>query len=90
METKDGQAFDSVAAIIIYFKPERQVANKSKIAGDMTLDEAGFEVVTSVSIVYATGTDLRGKLAAAVGRMISRLLKGTKGGEGRIIMAKLV
>ena len=59
---------------------------------DMILDEAGFEVVHEGfnRMVYATGTNLKGKLAAAVGRMISPVLKGTKGGEGRIIVAKLV
>lgn len=58
---------------------------------DMILDEAGFEVVHEGfnRMVYATGTNFKGKVAAAIGKVISPLLKGTKGGEGRIIVARL-
>lgn len=58
---------------------------------EMILEEAGFETVHDGfnRMVYATGTNLKGKIAAVVGRVLSPLLKGEKGGEGRIIVAKL-
>ena len=57
---------------------------------DMILDEAGFEVVHEGfnRTVYATGTNLKGKIAAVFGKIIEPALKGEKGGEGRIIVAK--
>ena len=57
---------------------------------DMILDEAGFEVVHEGfnRTVYATGTNLKGKIAAVFGKLIEPALKGEKGGEGRIIVAK--
>ncbi len=58
---------------------------------EMILEEAGFETIHDGfnRMVYATGTNLKGKIAAVVGRILSPLLKGEKGGEGRIIVAKL-
>ena len=58
---------------------------------EMILEEAGFETIHDGfnRMVYATGTNLKGKIAAVVGRVLSPLLKGEKGGEGRIIVAKL-
>ena len=58
---------------------------------DMMLDEAGFETVHECfnRYVYATGVNLKGKIAAVVGRLLSPLLKGEKGGEGRILVARL-
>ena len=58
---------------------------------EMMLDEAGFETVHECfnRYVYATGTNLKGKIAAVTGRLLSPLLKGEKGGEGRIVVARL-
>ena len=58
---------------------------------EMILDEAGFEMIYEGfnRYVYATGINLKGKIAAVVGRIINPFLKGDKGGEGRIIVAKL-
>lgn len=58
---------------------------------EMMLDEAGFETVHECfnRIVYATGTNIKGKIAAVTGRLLSPLLKGEKGGEGRIVVARL-
>ena len=58
---------------------------------EMMLEEAGFETVHEGfnRVVYATGTNLKGKIAAVVGRLVSPLLKGEKGGEGRIVVARL-
>jgi len=58
---------------------------------EMILDEARFETVNECfnRVVYATGTNLKGKIAAVTGRLLSPLLKGEKGGEGRIIVARL-
>ena len=58
---------------------------------EMMLEEAGFEIVHECfnRTVYATGTNLKGKIAAVVGRLLSPLLKGEKGGEGRIVVARL-
>ena len=58
---------------------------------EMMLDEAGFETVHEGfnRTVYATGTNLKGKIAAVAGRLLSPLLKGEKGGEGRIVVALL-
>lgn len=58
---------------------------------EMMLEEAGFETVHEGfnRVVYATGTNLKGKIAAVVGRLLSPLLKGEKGGEGRIVVARL-
>jgi len=58
---------------------------------EMMLEEAGFETVHECfnRTVYATGTNLKGKIAAVAGRLLSPLLKGEKGGEGRIVVARL-
>ena len=58
---------------------------------DMILDEARFETLHECfnRVVYATGTNLKGKIAAVTGRLLSPLLKGEKGGEGRIVVARL-
>ena len=58
---------------------------------EMMLEEAGFETVHECfnRYVYATGINLKGKIAAVAGRLLSPLLKGEKGGEGRIIVARL-
>jgi 2-polyprenyl-3-methyl-5-hydroxy-6-metoxy-1,4-benzoquinol methylase len=58
---------------------------------EMMLAEAGFETVHECfnRVVYATGTNLKGKIAAVTGRLLSPLLKGEKGGEGRIVVARL-
>jgi len=58
---------------------------------EMMLEEAGFETVHEGfnRVVYATGTNRKGKIAAVVGRLLSPLLKGEKGGEGRIVVARL-
>jgi 2-polyprenyl-3-methyl-5-hydroxy-6-metoxy-1,4-benzoquinol methylase len=57
---------------------------------EMMLEEAGFETVHECfnRVVYATGTNLKGKIAAVAGRLLSPMLKGEKGGEGRIIVAR--
>ena len=59
---------------------------------EMILDEAKFEIVHEGfnRYVYATGINLKGKLAAVVGRILSPFLKGEKGGEGRIVVARLM
>jgi SAM-dependent methyltransferase len=58
---------------------------------EMMLDEAGFETVHECfnRVVYATGVNLKGKIAAVAGRLLNPLLKGEKGGEGRIVVARL-
>ncbi|MEP7147994.1 MAG: methyltransferase domain-containing protein [Acidobacteriota bacterium] len=58
---------------------------------EMMLEEAGFETVDECfnRYFYATGTNLKGKIAAVAGRLLSPLLKGEKGGEGRIVVARL-
>lgn len=58
---------------------------------EMILEEANLETIYEGynRYVYQTGTNLKGKIAAVVGRLISPFLKGEKGGEGRIIVAKL-
>jgi len=58
---------------------------------EMILDEARFETVHECfnRYNYATGTNLKGKIASVTGRLLSPLLKGEKGGEGRIIVARL-
>lgn len=58
---------------------------------EMILEEANLETVYEGynRYVYQTGTNLKGKIAAVAGRLLSPFLKGEKGGEGRIIVAKL-
>lgn len=59
---------------------------------DMMLAEAGLEIVHEGfnRMSYATGTNLKGKIAAVIGRLIEPMVKGEKGGEGRIIVVKRV
>ncbi|CAN5206211.1 hypothetical protein BH10ACI1_BH10ACI1_23810 [soil metagenome] len=58
---------------------------------EIILEEANFETIYEGfnRYVYTTGTNLKGKIAAVVGRIIKPFLKGETGGEGRIIVAKL-
>jgi SAM-dependent methyltransferase len=58
---------------------------------DMLLDEAGFEIVWEGynPQVYAEGTNLKVKVSGFVARMLNPFLKGEKGGESRIIIARL-
>jgi len=58
---------------------------------EMMLEEAGFETIHEGfnRVVYATGANLKGKIASVTGRLLSPLLKGEKGGEGRIVVARL-
>jgi hypothetical protein len=58
---------------------------------EMILDEARFDTLHECfnRVVYSTGTNLKGKIAAVTGRLLSPLLKGEKGGEGRIVVAQL-
>jgi 2-polyprenyl-3-methyl-5-hydroxy-6-metoxy-1,4-benzoquinol methylase len=58
---------------------------------EMILDEARFETLHECfnRVVYATGVNLKGKIAAVTGRLLSPFLKGEKGGEGRIVVARL-
>lgn len=57
---------------------------------DMILDEAGFETVHEGfnRYFYRTGTNLKGSIAAFVARALSPIVKGEKGGEGRIVVAR--
>jgi 2-polyprenyl-3-methyl-5-hydroxy-6-metoxy-1,4-benzoquinol methylase len=59
---------------------------------DMILAEANFEMMHEDfnRHVYASGSNLKGKIAAVIGRLIEPFLKGNKGGEGRIIVARRV
>lgn len=59
---------------------------------DMMLDEAGFEIVHEGfnRMAYETGTNLKGKIAAVIGRVVGPALKGEKGGECRIVVARRV
>lgn len=58
---------------------------------EMLLEEAGFEIIDESfnRIIYQTGTNLKGRIAAYIVRFLSPVLKGEKGGECRIIVAKL-
>src|SRR5688500_5131881 len=58
---------------------------------EMMLEEARFETLHECfnRTVYATGINLKGKIAAVTGRLLSPLLKGEKGGESRIVVARL-
>lgn len=57
----------------------------------MILDESNFETVyeTFNRMRYDTGSNLKGKIAAVVGRVLEPFLKGETGGEGRILVAEL-
>jgi SAM-dependent methyltransferase len=58
---------------------------------DMLLEEAGFEIIWEGynPQVYAEGTNLKIKFSAFVARLLNPFLKGEKGGESRIIIARL-
>jgi 2-polyprenyl-3-methyl-5-hydroxy-6-metoxy-1,4-benzoquinol methylase len=58
---------------------------------EMILAEAGFQPLHQgfTRTVYTTGTNLKGKIAGIVARLIGPLLKGSKGGEGRVVVARL-
>lgn len=58
---------------------------------DMLLDEAGFEVIWEGynPQVYAEGTNLKIKISGFVAKLMNPFLKGEKGGESRIIIARL-
>lgn len=58
---------------------------------DMLLEEAGFEIVREVfnPQVYAPGTNLKIKISAFLARILKPFVKGEKGGESRIITARL-
>ncbi len=57
---------------------------------EMLLEEAGFEIIheTFNRMTYETGINFKSKVASFVGKIISPFLKGRKGGEGHIIVAK--
>ena len=59
---------------------------------EMILSEAGFDVLYEGfnRYVYATGKNLKGLIAAVVGWTIRPFLKGEKGGEGRVIVARQI
>jgi SAM-dependent methyltransferase len=58
---------------------------------DMIFGEAGFEIVKECynRIVLSTGTNLKPRIAAVIARLVSPLVKGEKGEEGRIVVARL-
>lgn len=58
---------------------------------EMLLGEPGFEIIWEGfnRYYYNTGTNLKGKIGGLIGRLMNPLLKGEKGGEGRIIIARL-
>lgn len=58
---------------------------------EMLLREAGFEIVQEKyhPRVHVEGTNLKVKLTDLFGKILSRFLKGEKGEEGRIIVARL-
>ena len=57
---------------------------------DMILDEAGFETIHESfnRIVFETGTNFKAKIAGVVARVLDLVVKGEKGGEGRIVVAR--
>lgn len=58
---------------------------------EMLLGEAGFEIIWEgyKRQVYAEDTNLKVKISGFVARMLNPFLKGEKGGESRIIIARL-
>lgn len=58
---------------------------------DMMLAEAGFEIVHEGfnRFEFGTATTLKSKIAGVVSRLLSPLVKGEKGGEGRIVVARI-
>lgn len=57
---------------------------------DMILEEAGFEAIHESfnRVVFETGTNFKAKIAGVVARMLDLVVKGEKGGEGRIVVAR--
>ena len=58
---------------------------------EMLLKEAGFDVIWEGfnQQIHAEGTNFKVKASGFVARMLNPFLKGEKGGEGRIIVARL-
>lgn len=58
---------------------------------EMLLEEAGFGIAeeTFNRYVYETGVNLKGRIAGIAARLLGPFLKGGKGGECRIIAARL-
>lgn len=58
---------------------------------DMMLSEAGFEIVHECFNRFTFGTvlNLKAKIADIAARILSPIVKGEKGGEGRIVVARI-
>jgi SAM-dependent methyltransferase len=58
---------------------------------DMILDEAGFEVISTrfVPLIHTETANLKIRIVTRLSRLIGPFLKGDKGAEGRIVLAKL-
>ena len=58
---------------------------------DMLLDEAGFTAIHEEfdEEIFVTGTNLKVRLSAKIAKLIAPFVKGSKGGNGRIVVAKL-
>ena len=58
---------------------------------DMLLDEAGFTAIHEEfdEEIFVAGTNFKIRLSARIARLIAPFLKGSKGGNGRIVVAKL-
>jgi SAM-dependent methyltransferase len=59
---------------------------------DMMLAEAGFAIVSESYNRVAFGTsrlNLKPKITSLIGKLLSPIVKGEKGGEGRIVVARL-
>lgn len=56
----------------------------------MMLNEAELDLLHEdfTQHLYAAGRNLKGLIAAVAGRLVAPLLKGDKGGEGRVIVAR--
>lgn len=59
---------------------------------DMLLNEAGFEYVREEfdEQIFAAGANLRVRLSEKIARLIAPFVKGSKGGNGRIVVARLL
>ena len=57
----------------------------------MLLDEAGFTAIHEEfdEEIFVAGTNFKIRLSARIARLIAPFLKGSKGGNGRIVVAKL-
>jgi 2-polyprenyl-3-methyl-5-hydroxy-6-metoxy-1,4-benzoquinol methylase len=58
---------------------------------DILLEEANFEIVEESfnQVVFAPGTNLKVKLSLIISKFLSPFVKGAKGAESRIIIARL-